>query len=243
MVCRAERRGDSYVINGQKTWISCAHIASRIQVLCRTDSSANKHDGITMIDVPAAAKGMEIRSIRTLGGDEVNDVFFTDVTVSADRVIGAPGSGWNQIMRTLNTDRLICGAMFLGRARRTFDDALDFVRTREQFGRPVGSFQAIRHRMADLATDLECSRLLVYDAAAKLDVEPDRVEPREASMVKLKVTETAKRMAVEGMQFMGGSGYTLEHDMERHLRESIAGTVYAGTSEIQREIIGRTYGL
>lgn len=243
MTCRAERRGDSYVVNGQKTWISCAHVATRIQVLCRTDSSGSKHEGITMIDVPADAEGVEVRPIGTLGGDEVNDVFFTDVTVSADRVIGEPGQAWHQIMRTLNTDRLMCGAVFLGRARRTFDDALEYVATREQFGRPVGSFQAIRHRIADLATELECSRLLVYDAAAKLDADPGRCEPREASMVKLKVTETAKRIAVEGMQLMGGAGYTREHDMERHLRESIISTVYAGTSEIQRDIIGKSYGL
>jgi alkylation response protein AidB-like acyl-CoA dehydrogenase len=243
MICRAERRGDNYVINGQKTWISCAHIASRIQVLCRTDSSGPQHDGITMIDVPADTKGLEVRTIRTLGGDEVNDVFFTDVTVGAERVIGEPRKAWHQVMRTLNTDRLMCGAVFLGRARRTFDDALDYVRTREQFGRPVGSFQAIRHRIADLATELECCRLLVYDSAAKLDAEPERVAPREASMVKLKVTETAKRMAIEGMQFMGGAGYTLDHDMEQHLRESIVSTVYAGTSEIQRDIIGKSYGL
>lgn len=118
-----------------------------------------------MIDVPADAAGLEVRSISTLGGDEVNDVFFIDVTVSADRVIGAPGKAWQQIMRVLNTDRLFCGAMFLGRARRSFDDALEYVRTREQFGRPVGSFQVIRHRVADLATELECGRLLVYDAA------------------------------------------------------------------------------
>ncbi|RBM10698.1 acyl-CoA dehydrogenase [Prauserella sp. PE36] len=243
MICRAERRGDTYVINGQKTWISCAHIASRIQVLCRTDSSGAKHDGITMIDVPADAEGLEVRPIRTMGGDEVNDVFFTDVTVGADRVIGEPGRAWHQIMRTLNTDRLMCGAVFLGRARRTFDDALEYVSTREQFGRPIGSFQAIRHRIADLATELECCRLLVYSSAAKLDADPGRCVPREASMVKLKVTETAKRMAVEGMQLFGGAGYTLEHDMERHLRESIVSTVYAGTSEIQRDIIGRSYGL
>lgn len=243
MACRAQRHGDDYVINGQKTWISCAHIASRIQVMCRTDSTGAEHDGITMIDVPADAPGLEVRPIRTLGGDEVNDVFFTDVTVGAERVIGQPGKAWHQIMRTLNTDRLMCGAAFLGRARRTFDDALEYIRTREQFGRPVGSFQAMRHRIADLATELECSRLLVYDAAARLDAEPERVAPREASMVKLKVTETAKRLAIEGMQFMGGAGYTLDHDMERHLRESIVSTVYAGTSEIQRDIIGKTYGL
>lgn len=243
MTCRADRRGSAYVINGQKTWISCAHIASRIQVMCRTGTGSKLHDGITMFDVPADTPGLEIRPIPTLGGDEVNEVFFTDVVVEADRIVGEPGNAWHQIMRTLNTDRLMCGAMFLGRARRTFDDALDYVRTREQFGRPIGSFQAIRHRVADLATDLECCRLLVYHAAAELDADPGRVDPREASMVKLKVTETAKRMAIEGMQLMGGAGYTREYDMERHLRESLVSTVYAGTSEIQREIIGRSYEL
>lgn len=243
MICRAERRGDSYVLNGQKTWISCAHIASRILVMCRTANTANKHDGITMFDVPADAPGLTIRSIPTLGGDEVNDVFFDDVVVPADAVIGAEGQAWYQIMRGLNTDRLMCGAMFLGRARRTFDDSLKYLTEREQFGRPIGSFQALRHRIADLATELECCRLLVDDLAAKQDADPDRCVPREASMVKLKVTETAKRLAIEGMQFFGGAGYTLEHDMERHLRESIIGTVYAGTSEIQRDIIGRSYGL
>lgn len=243
MICRAERRGDRYVINGQKTWISCAHIASRILVLCRTDSGGDKHDGITMLDVPADSPGLEIRPIATLGGDEVNDVYLTDVEVGADRVIGTEGGAWHQIMRCLNTDRLMCGSMFLGHARRAFDDALDYVREREQFGRPIGSFQAIRHRIADLATELECCRLLVRDAARKLDLEPDRQVPREASMIKLKVTETAKRIAIEGMQLMGGAGYTLEYDMARHLRQSIVSTVYAGTSEIQREIIGRSYGL
>lgn len=241
--CRAERRGDNYVINGQKTWISCAHLASRIFVLCRTGHGAAKHEGITMIDVPADTPGVTVRPIPTLGGDEVNEVYFTEVVVPADRVIGEVGGAWRQMMSCLNTDRLMCGAMFLGHARRTFDDALEYVRERHQFGRPIGSFQAIRHRIADLATELECCRLLVYDAARKLDDDPRRQVPREASMVKLKVTETAKRLAVEGMQLLGGAGYTKEHDMERHLRESVVSTVYAGTSEIQREIIGRSYGL
>ncbi|ONM48448.1 acyl-CoA dehydrogenase family protein [Nocardia donostiensis] len=241
--CKAERRGDDYVINGQKTWISCAHLASRIFVLCRTGRGEDKHEGITMIDVPADTPGITVRPIPTLGGDEVNEVYFTDVVVPAARVIGEVGGGWHQMMSCLNTDRLMCGAMFLGHARRILDDALEYVRQRHQFGRPIGSFQAIRHRIADLATELECSRLLVYDLARKLDADPHRQVPREASMVKLKVTETAKRLAVEGMQLMGGAGYTKEHDMERYLREAVVSTVYAGTSEIQREIIGRSYGL
>ncbi|MBP2371003.1 acyl-CoA dehydrogenase family protein [Pseudonocardia parietis] len=243
MMCRAERRGGKFIVNGQKTWISCAHIASRILVLCRTDSTGDKHAGITMLDIPVGTPGLEIRPIATMGGDEVNDVYLTDVEVDEDRVIGTEGGAWHQIMRCLNADRLMCGAVFLGHARRAFDDALDYIQEREQFDRPIGSFQALRHRIADLATEVECCRLLVRDAARKLDRDPDRQVPREASMIKLKVTETAKRIAIEGMQMMGGAGYTLEYDMQRHLRQSIIATVYAGTSEIQREIIGRSYGL
>ncbi|GAA3518092.1 acyl-CoA dehydrogenase family protein [Dietzia aurantiaca] len=241
--CRAELRGDHYLVNGQKTWISCAHIASRILVLCRTSEETDRHRGITVLDIPADAPGVEIRPIQTLGGDEVNDVFFTDVEVPIDRVIGTVGSGWEQMMQCLNTDRLMCGTMFLGHGRRILDDTLEYIRERQQFGRPVGSFQAVRHRVADLATELECCRLLVDDLARRLDDDPTAPPPRAASMVKLKVTETAKRLAMEGMQLMGAAGYTTAFDMERHLRQTVVSTVYAGTSEIQREIIGRSYGL
>lgn len=107
---------------------------------------------------------------------------------------------------------------------------LTYVRGREQFGRPVGSFQALRHRIADLATEIECVRLLVFDVAARCDAELERLFPREASMAKLKATETAKRAALEGMQMMGGYGYATEYDMERHLRAAVVSTVY-GTSD------------
>ena len=99
------------------------------------------------------------------------------------------------------------------------------------------------HRIADLATEIECARLLVYDVAATVDANPGQMLPREASMAKLKATETAKRIALEGMQMMGGYGYAREYDMERHVRAALAPTIYGGTSEIQREIISRSLGL
>lgn len=108
---------------------------------------------------------------------------------------------------------------------------LTYVRGREQFGRPVGSFQALRHRIADLATEIECVRLLVFDVAAWCDTELERLFPREASMAKLKATETAKRAALEGMQMTGGYGYATAYDMERHLRAAVVSTVYGGTSD------------
>jgi len=241
--CRAEPRDGGYVINGQKTWITGAHVASRILLVCRTDGSGSKHEGITMLDVSADTPGVEIRPIETMGGRDVNDVYFTDVFVPEERRIGREGEAWAQLMAGLNFERTIGAASILGIGECAFDEALTYVTEREQFGGPIGSFQVIKHRIADLATELECCRLLVYDVARRADAEPDRVLAREASMAKLKITETAKRVALEGMQMMGGYGYSTEYDMERHVRETVVSTVYAGSSEVQREIIGKTYGL
>jgi alkylation response protein AidB-like acyl-CoA dehydrogenase len=130
-------------------------------------------------------------------------------------------------------------------ATRTFNDLLDYVKVRKQFGKSIGSFQALRHRIADLAIEIEAARALQYFTARTVQAatEPAEVLIRLASMTKVKVTETAKRTALEGVQMMGGYGYSTEYDMEGHLREAIAPTIYAGTSEIQREIISASYGL
>lgn len=249
MTCRAQRenpegpQAGSYIVNGQKTWISEAHLSEHVLLVCRTDASGGKHEGMTMLSVPRGTEGMEIRPIETMGGEIVNDIFFTDCVVPADRLLGQEGGGWMQLMTGLNVERLILAALMLGTAQRAFDDLLGYVSEREQFGRPVGSFQALKHRIADLATEVECCRLLTYDVARKVDANPKALFPREASMAKLKVTETAKRVALEGMQMMGGYGYATEYDMEGHVRTTLVSTIYGGTSEIQRDIIGKTYGL
>jgi alkylation response protein AidB-like acyl-CoA dehydrogenase len=241
--CKAEKSDGGYVLNGQKTWISAAHLADHILVIARSDSSGSKHEGLTMFSVPADAEGVEIRGIQTMGGKEVNDVFLSDCFIADERVIGEPGNGWMQLMAGLNVERLILAATALGIGQRAFDDALDYVKERRQFGRPVGSFQSLKHRNADLATELECTRLLVYDVAAKVDDDPAQMLPREASMAKLKATELAKKVSLEGMQMMGGYGYASEYDMERHVRATLVMSIYGGTNEIQREIVSKTYGL
>jgi len=241
--CKAERRNGGYVVEGQKTWISEAHLSDHVLLVCRTDRDGAKHEGLTMLSVPNDAEGMEIRPIDTMGGEVVNDVFFTDCHVPAERLLGEEGNAWTQLMSGLNVERLILAALMLGVAERAFDDTLAYVKEREQFGRPIGSFQALKHRLADVATEIECCRLLTYDVAQKVDANPGAMFPREASMAKLKVTETAKKMALEGMQMMGGYGYATEYDMEGHVRSTLVSTIYGGTSEIQRDIIGRTYGL
>jgi alkylation response protein AidB-like acyl-CoA dehydrogenase len=241
--CRAERANGSYVINGQKTWITGAHAADHILLVCRTSRTGNKHEGLSMISVPTDAAGLEVRGIDTMGGREVNDVFFTDCEVPAERLVGQQDQAWMQLMAGLNHERLIIAAQSLGMAQRAFDDVLAYVKERKQFGRPVGSFQTLKHRLADLATEIEATRLLVYNTAMNVDANPSALFPREASMCKLKATETAKRTTLEAMQMMGGYGYAVEYDMERQVRTAVVTTIYGGTSEIQRDIIGKTLGL
>jgi isovaleryl-CoA dehydrogenase len=241
--CKAERVNGGYVINGQKTWITAAHAADHILLVCRTERTGNKHEGLSMISVPTGIDGLDVRGIDTMGGREVNDVFFTDCEVPAERLLGVENQAWMQLMAGLNFERLIIAAQSLGMAQRAFDLVLAYVKERKQFGRPIGSFQALSHRLADLAAELEAVRLLIYDTAARVDANPGTLFPREASMCKLKATELAKRATLEGVQMMGGYGYAVEYDMERQLRTAIVTTIYGGTSEIQRDIIAKTLGL
>jgi alkylation response protein AidB-like acyl-CoA dehydrogenase len=243
LTCRAERSDGGYVINGQKTWITGAHEADHILLVCRTKRTSNKHEGLSMISVPSDSEGLEVRGIDTMGGREVNDVFFTDCPVPGERLLGQEDQAWMQLMAGLNYERLVIAAQMLGVAERAFEDVLVYVKQRKQFGRPIGSFQTLRHRIADLATEIDVCRLLVYDVARRTDENPGQLLPREASMAKLKATETAKRTALEGMQMMGGYGYATEYDMERHVRVALPSTIYGGTSEIQRDIIAKTLGL
>jgi isovaleryl-CoA dehydrogenase len=240
---RAERSNSHYVINGQKTWITGAHAADHTLVVCRTERTGDKHEGLSMLSVPANTPGMEIRGIETMASREVNDMYFTDCQVPADRLIGQDGQGWRQLMAGLNHERLIIATQALGMAERAFDDVLAYVKERKQFGQPIGSFQAIKHPLADLAAEIEATRLLIYDVAAKADANPQTTFPREASMAKLKASELAKRMTLEAMQMMGGYGYATEYGMEHQVRVALVTTIYGGTSEIQREIIARTMGL
>lgn len=239
----AEPDGDGFVLNGQKVFCSNAHIADHVLVVCRTTRGPNKHEGLSMIWVPRDAEGMEVVPIDTMGGRETSHLYFTDCFAPADAVLGEVDQGWTQLMAGLNVERLILAATMLGIAQRVFDDVIVYVKERKQFGRPIGSFQSLQHRLADMATELEAARLMTRWVATMTDEDPDRMLPREASMVKLYVTEVAKRAALDGMQMMGGYGYSSEYDMERLVRTTLVSTIYGGTSEIQRNIIAKTLGL
>jgi len=243
--CKATPVDGGYVVNGQKTWCSYAHIAGRILLVARTSREEKRHAGLTLLEIPRASEGIETHRIPTLGGREVNDVFFTDCFVPGENVVGEVGRGFAQIMAGLDGERLLCAAVGLGIGQRALDDVLAYVKERRQFGQAIGSFQTLRHRIADLATELECARLLTYEVAARMD--SGGGDPKETtrltSMAKVKTSETTKRIALEGMQMMGGYGYATEYDMESHVRHALVLPIYAGTNEVQREIIGGSLGL
>jgi isovaleryl-CoA dehydrogenase len=243
LTTQAERVNGGYVLNGTKVFCSNAHISDHVLVVARTSKGESKHEGLSMIFVPTDNERMEIQPIDTLGGRETNYLYLTDCEAPEDAVLGEVDQGWMQLMAGLNVERLILAAIMLGVGWRAFDDALAYAKERKQFGRPIGSFQALQHRFADLATELEAARLMTYWVASKVDEDPDRMLPREASMVKLFVTETAQKASLEGMQMMGGYGYSSEYDMERLVRQTLVSTIYGGTSEIQRNIIAKTLGL
>ncbi|MGW5311371.1 acyl-CoA dehydrogenase family protein [Nocardia thailandica] len=241
---KAVKADGGWIVNGQKTWCSNAHISENILLVARTSKEGGKHEGMTMFHVPADTPGLQITPIELMGNQkETNDLYFTDCFLPEDAVVGEEGNGWRQLMTGLNFERLILAAMSLGAAERAFADTLEFISQRKQFGRPIGTFQSLRHRIADLATEIECTKLLVYSVAREADANPDKMLAREASMAKLKATEVSKRVALEGMQMMGGYGYAREFDMEKHVRGALVSTIFGGTSEIQRDIIGKTYGL
>jgi isovaleryl-CoA dehydrogenase len=239
----AVRDNGEWVLNGSKMWCSFAHKASHVLIVCRSERTENKHEGMSMILVPAGTDGFTITPIDTLGGEDTNELHLNDVRVPEDALLGTAGGGWTQLMAGLNNERVILASTALGLAQRAFDDALEYAKERRQFGRPVGSFQALQHKFAEMATDLARTRLLVREVARMTDENPDRMLPQEASMAKLAATELAKRCALDGLQIMGGYGYATEYPMERHLRGAVVTTIYGGTSEIQKNIIAKTLGL
>jgi len=241
---RAKLEGDSFVINGQKTFCSGANIENTIICMyLRTDPDLPKHKGISLILVENNLKGMEIRPIPTLGRRILPacEIFMDNVEVPKDHLVGEMNKGWKVLLSGLNFERLFTSAGYVGNAETVLNDALEHAKTREQFGRPIGSFQSIGHMLADMQTELDAARLLVYRAAWLMD--QGLPCTKEVSIAKLFGSEFLVKATNLGMQIMGGYGYCMEYDMQRYLRDARIVTVSAGSSQIQRNIIAREMGL
>ena len=240
----AQDRGDHFLVNGQKMWCTGAGLPdTTIATYVRTGPREPKHEGISLLLIDPQAEGVEVRRTPTLARHILgtNEVYLSDVVVPRENLVGPQDKGWSVMLSTIELEKVIITGGYLGAAQATLDEMLTFAKTRHAFGRPVGTFQALAHAMADLQVEIDSARLLAYRAAWLLA----QGQPcgREGSMAKLKGSETYVAAARLGMQVCAGHGFSTESVMSFRYRESIVATISGGTSQIQRNGIARSMGL
>jgi acyl-CoA dehydrogenase len=238
MATSAEHSGDEYVLNGEKTWISNGGIADFYCVFARTGEEPGAR-GLSAFIVEASNPGLEITAkIETIAPHPLTTLSFSDCRVAASARIGEPGEGFKIAMATLDVFRTTVGAAALGFARRALDEAVQHTSTRELFGAPLSALQMTEASIAEMATEIDASALLVYRSAWAKDCYQERVT-REAAMAKLYATEAAQKTIDRAVQLFGGSGVVKGNIAERLYREIRALRIYEGASEVQKVIIAR----
>jgi alkylation response protein AidB-like acyl-CoA dehydrogenase len=260
---RAVKDGDEYVINGSKTYITNGHRAHAIVLVTKTDPDAGSpdgssgaqsgqggpeapapHEGFTLFLVPMDTPGViREKRLRKLGmhASDTALLAFNDVRVPAGAVLGQIGKGFYHIMWELQGERLIGAAGCVAGAQNVFDRTLQYAKERTAFGRPIGRFQAIRHKFAEMATKIETARQMVYTTAWRFH--NGEYPVREITMAKLYSARIAVEVADECIQIHGGAGYMKEYGIERAWRDLRLNRIGAGTDEIMLDVIGRSYGL
>ncbi|KAB2928649.1 MAG: acyl-CoA dehydrogenase [Leptonema illini] len=235
----AVRDGDGWILNGTKVFITNAGEADTYVVFARTDKEAQKHHGISAFIVEKGTPGfsfgkkekkMGIRSSPTM------ELVFENCRVPHANLLGEEGKGFKVAMKTLDGGRIGIASQALGIAQGALDAALAYTTQREQFSKPLSSFQGVQFQLADMATQVEAARLLVYNAAYRASA--GLSYSQESAMAKLFASETAMRVTTQAVQLHGGYGYTREFPVERMMRDAKITEIYEGTSEIQRVVIG-----
>ena len=241
----ARRDGNSWVINGRKIWATGAAAKNNvINVYVKTDLTVDYRKGMSLFLVPNDTPGLELRKLDMLGRRCVGtyELTFDNVRVSASQLVGGENNGWACVLSGLQLERITAAAGYCGGAQAAFDLALQYAKDRQQFGRPIGTFQAIAHMLADMQTEIEAARTLIWRAAWMIDNDASDAL-RVISMAKLFASETYVKVANAGMQIFGGAGYSMEFDMQRHFRDARSTTIAAGTSQMQRNVIAGLMGL
>jgi len=240
---RAIRDGDEYIVNGQKTFITNGGTADRVIVVAKTDPEAG-HAGISLIMVDADSEGFSRGGqIDKLGqhASDTTELFFDDIRVPVDNLIGTEGSGFYQLMDKLVPERLIIAVGALAAAEGAFEHTLEYVKERTAFGKPIGSFQNSRFVMAEIKTELTIGRAFIDQSIAKHMA--GELTIAEAAMAKWWTTELLGRVTDSCLQLHGGYGYTHEYPISSAWVDARITRIYGGTTEIMKELIGRTMGL
>jgi butyryl-CoA dehydrogenase len=236
---KAEKQGDEWVINGAKMWCTNAGIAEYIITLVRTDPKGGSKS-LSMILVPTDAKGLTIGPAEKkmgLRGSPAYGMTYENVRVPLGNLVGVEGRGLQQTLATLDGGRIIIGAISVGLAQAALEESVKYAHERKAFGQTIGEFQAIQFKLANMATEIELARNMLYKAAWLKD--QGRPYNKEAAMAKLFASEMAERVCYDAIQIHGGNGYSRSYHVERMYRDARLMTIGEGTSEILRLVISR----
>lgn len=239
MKTRAEDCGNEWSLNGQKMWITSGSVAHSFIVAAKTDPAAGTH-GVSNFIVPADAPGFAVGKDEPkmgMKGSPTNQLYFQDCRLPKENLLGKLNEGFKQFMMVLDAARITISAMALGLGRAALEQSLKYAKEREAFGQPIADFQSIQIKLADMATELEAARLLMYKAAVMKD-RGERIT-KIAAMAKVFATEAADRICWQAIQVHGGMGYSRELPVERYYRDNRLTLIGDGTSEIQRLLIAR----
>jgi len=242
MTTRAVRDGDQWVLNGRKAWITSAGISHLYTVFAKTDAAAG-HRGISAFAVEHDRPGLSVGKLEHkvgLRGSPTGELVLEDLTIPSENLIGEPGRGFHYALEALDASRPIVGAQALGIAQGALDVAAAYVLERRQFDQRIADFQGVQFMLAEMATQLEAARLMVYAACARVDTGVHGPEVSKASsMAKLFASDTAMRVTTDAVQLLGGAGTTREFPVERMMRDAKVIQIYEGTNQIQRVVIAR----
>jgi alkylation response protein AidB-like acyl-CoA dehydrogenase len=236
---RAEKRGSEYVLNGQKLWITNAREAGLFIIFATLDPAAG-YKGITAFLVEQDFAGFTVGKKEDKLGIRASstcELILEDCRVPEQNVLGEPGKGYKIAIETLNEGRIGIGAQMLGLAQGAWNHAAKYAQERKQFGKPIAEFQAVQFALAEMATDIEATRLLVYNAARLKDAKLDYV--REAAMAKYFASQVAERVASQAVEVYGGYGFVKDYPVEKYYRDAKIGKIYEGTSNMQLATIGK----
>lgn len=241
MRLRAERKGDEYILNGTKIFITNGPVGDIFVVYAKTAPEKNAQGVSAFIvekDFPGFSRGKKFEKMGWRGSP-TGELIFEDCRVPAENLLGIENKGAMVLMSGLNTERVLLAAFSLGLARGAYECALNYAKERIQFGKPIATFQMIQAKLADMAMEIELSRLITYRGACLADQNKHREMNMTAAYAKLYTSEVVMRVTTEAVQILGGYGYMKEFPVERMMRDAKLQTIGGGTSEIQRMIIAR----
>lgn len=236
---KAEKKGDKYVLNGHKLWITNGKEAEIFIVFATIDKNLG-YKGITAFLVEKSFKGFSVGKKEDKMGIRASstcELIFDNCEVPQENVLGEVGKGYKTAIETLNEGRIGIGAQMIGLAQGAFEVALKYIQTRQQFGKPIGSFQGVQFQIAEMAIQLESARLMVYHAARLKDAKRPFVQ--EAAMAKFHSSKVAEKVTSMAVDLLGGNGFTKEYPVEKYFRDAKIGQIYEGTSNMQLQTIAK----